>query len=108
MSRSVEVGKASVQRPPIKTAQAALKEAQRRWGKTACVSENKRAALQPEKLMIRTLYAGLPLPRTLHYLHGSRCSVGKIVMGMAHMIEGSGDTWDAAFADADAREVRRG
>lgn len=56
----------------------ALKEAQRRWGRTAAVSRN-------------PAFGALPY------------SVGMVVMGMAFMVQGQGKSWEDCFKDADAK-----
>jgi hypothetical protein len=57
------------------TDKQALKEAQRRWGKYACVRNNERFALTH--------------------------AVGFVMLGMFFEVKGQGNTYEEAFADAD-------
>lgn len=75
----------------------ALKEATKRWGKSAAVDFKKKALPKAER-------DKLPKkdPRRLT----TPCSVGKIVSigGISFFsVEGSGDTFEEAFAEADRR-----
>ncbi len=69
----------------------ALKEAQRRWGKSAMVQHNKRALTAEQK-------AALP-PNDVRRWHDIY-SVGRVAMGMFFEVCGSGDTWEGAFEKA--------
>lgn len=60
------------------TSKKALTEARIRWGKNAAVSKNTNG---------------------IHY-------VGKIVMGMMFQVEGSGKSFEEAFAESDKRKER--
>lgn len=60
----------------------ALREAKRRWGKNGHITK---------------LKAEGP----------TRCTVGKIVLGMMFGVEGQGPTFEAAFRDVDTKEIRR-
>lgn len=60
----------------IKTEKAALKEAVRRWGKTAA---------------------------TRKYHKSGRCVVGVIMFGMFFEVRGDGSSWDEAFTKAGER-----
>lgn len=63
------------------TMRQAFNEAQRRWGKNASV--------QSQKLKDGT----------------TSCTVGVVIMGMALMVRGMGLSWEAAFSNADKKNV---
>ena len=65
------------------TKKQALKEAIRRWGKTAAVEENRSVKKEYEYM---------------------RCRVGKIDLGMFFMVQGHGKTFEEAFQDADKKK----
>ena len=69
------------------SATQALKEAQRRYGKTAIVQDNKTPTLVNGQVM------------------AERFCVGRS-MGMFFAVEGHGETWEAAFAEIDSRKAR--
>jgi hypothetical protein len=69
------------------TARQALKEAQRRWGKTACVEDAKTPAYHTRKDGTRVMMS-------------DRFKVGRIMLGMFFEVRGDGPTWEAAFAKA--------
>lgn len=61
----------------IRTKTAALKEATRRWGRNAAVDHRPRSS------------------------YANKYLVGIVVIGLFFEVRGQGDSWDAAFADAD-------
>jgi hypothetical protein len=99
----------------------ALKEAVTRWGKTAAVNDRgRKCASTPEKraaagAKLREMKALPDAEKKLRrkerdeYFSESyryRYIVGKIELGMFFSIEGSGDTWEEAFKEADERAVK--
>jgi hypothetical protein len=71
--------------------QEALREAKRRWGKTACVEERKKNTT-------------LVNPKTgKEFIVRRRFIVGFIAMGIMFDVKGDGDTWADAFRVADER-----
>lgn len=87
-------------------------ELTRRWGKKAYGRLNPHAMLQPQRDLIRTLMGGVKYAvRWTDYeqTFGRRCSVGYIsnVVFSAFHVEGQGDTWREAFANADKHKARR-
>jgi len=67
------------------TRKQALAKAQKRWGKTACIE------------VIR------PRSGSLRLSH----SVGWVALGLFYNVEGEGDSWDAAFAQATEKRMRQ-
>jgi hypothetical protein len=70
------------------TARQALKEAQRRWGKTAVVEDIKHASYMTKKDGTK-------------WMISDRFKVGRIMLGMFFEVLGDGPTWEAAFAKVD-------
>jgi hypothetical protein len=105
---------------------SALAEATRRWGKTAAVRDDPKQTSTPaqreeyrllyneirERLKAETdtqkraaLHAEEKKLRMLP--HRFRFSVGHVILGgFAFMVEGEGDTWEEAFAAADAKRAK--
>lgn len=65
------------------TNKQALAEAQRRWGRLAAIQKDR-------------------------YKTGLTYTVGNVIMGLALMVKGQGDTWEAAFKNADEKEKKYG
>ena len=88
-------------------------ELTRRWGKKAYGRLNPRAMLQPQRDLIMTLMGGVKYTqRWTDYeqtIWSRRCSVGYIsnIVFSAFHVEGQGDTWREAFAEADRNKARR-
>jgi hypothetical protein len=88
-------------------AKNALCDAQARWGDKACVRFDPTAPDQVYRDLLRTLYGDTRWPgQPSAELHHFRCTVGHVVMGLFFHVEGQGDSWDEAFADADANKAR--
>lgn len=100
-------------------AKGALKEAVKRWGETAAVSDRKDRASTPERRgealeAMKALRAQIgkrrptkeervQLDELFSESQRYRFTVGHISMGIAFHVRGKGDTWEAAFAAADAQ-----
>lgn len=83
---------------------AAFAKARKLWGKNAAIDYRPTlAGLEAERAVVRTIYAGLPWPRSLYYLTCRPCVVGVITMGLFFEVRGEGDTWAEAFEAAAAR-----
>jgi len=80
------------------TRAAALKEARRRWGRHAII-ESRDYWLEVEKGP-----DGKAL-RPLRHVKVRRpyCMVGEVIGGFAVSVQGQGETWEQAFADADRK-----
>ena len=81
----------------IRTKKQALTEAKRRWGAKAMLEHDPREPL-----------GGRPIvhPKSQKEIaRRFRFKVGVVQLGMFFTIRGEGDTWDAAFTDADARDL---
>lgn len=106
----------------IKTIKQATKEARRRWGNKARVRDNgwKRAATAEERAaakaelislneQIKALQARRDEVRIRVYSY--QYDVGKIINAAAGFaffeIKGSADSWDDAFAKADAKTIEK-
>lgn len=70
------------------TARQALKEAQRRWGKTAVVEDQKTPTYHIRKDGTKVMMS-------------DRFKVGRIMLGMFFEVLGDGPSWEAAFAKVD-------
>lgn len=96
----------------------ALKEAAKRWGENAAVQDQPRFASTPERrqaahdalVELRSFTtndnrkAFKPLrDRLFSDAYSFRFSVGHVQMGLFFGVEGTGDTWEQAFAAADER-----
>ncbi|MFZ1059248.1 MAG: hypothetical protein WAP47_08650 [Candidatus Rokuibacteriota bacterium] len=89
---------------------AALREAQRRWGETAAVQDNgKKFASTPEaRKAARDALRSIPNTRETRRERDRlfsasfryRFSVGHFALGMFFKIMGQGDTWEQAFEGA--------
>ena len=85
-------------------------ELTRRWGKNGYAELRKGAATKAERDLLRTLYNGSPEAsrhRVADRRFSYRCKVGYLshVLFTAFHVEGSGDTWREAFAEADAKKA---
>lgn len=88
--------------------QAALREARKRSGAKAHVEYREHCAdREPLRILVRTLYAGLPWPRSLLHLHAYPCNVGTIMMGLFFEVRGEGETFAEAFKQAAQRDAHR-
>lgn len=96
----------------------ALKEAVKRWGNTACVQDRgaKLASTPESREAARTILRSInALPdaekkarrkerdEALCAMYRFRYNVGTLAMGIAFGVNGSGDTWEEAFYEADNR-----
>lgn len=114
--------KARAKTKAIRGVNAALAEAQRRWGKHGAVRDDGKArASTPEARHAGHLEAvrlnAIPKEeraadwrdaRDSAFLQSMRYryTVGKVVMGLFFSVEGQGDTWADAFAAADRKRAR--
>lgn len=101
----------------FRTTQAALREAQRRWGKTAAIRHDPHLPAEGEPSYSYSKAEKKADPKLLHrtthepgegrheLTRRYRCTVGRVVLGMFYESKGEGATWDAAFKDAETREA---
>lgn len=89
------------------TQKMALAEARRRWGEDATTTYRPNAIGAEERAAI---LAKPREQRTREERTDSacswRCTLGVSAMGMFNVVRGQGDTWESAFAAADAAEAR--